>query len=138
MLVEPESRTTAVASHVASTSGEDGGDRNKRIREALLARRTELLGERAGTLTELGFHGGGDAGEDAADLGSRALAREHELALLSAIQTRLDQVDRALERLASGRYGWCEWCSEEIPVARLAAFPAATQCVRCKQLEERR
>ncbi|MDT4988765.1 MAG: Prokaryotic dksA/traR C4-type zinc finger, partial [Micromonosporaceae bacterium] len=25
-----------------------------------------------------------------------------------------------------------------IPVERLAAFPAATQCITCKQLEERR
>ncbi|HEY0535170.1 MAG TPA: TraR/DksA C4-type zinc finger protein, partial [Actinoplanes sp.] len=31
-----------------------------------------------------------------------------------------------------------ERCGNAIPVERLAAFPSATLCVSCKQLEERR
>ena len=51
---------------------------------------------------------------------------------------RVGQVERALERLDDGSYGWCERCGNAIPVERLAAFPSATLCVTCKQLEERR
>ena len=47
-------------------------------------------------------------------------------------------LERALERLDEGSYGWCERCGNPIPVERLAAFPSATLCVTCKQLEERR
>jgi DnaK suppressor protein len=47
-------------------------------------------------------------------------------------------VDRAIDRLGEGNYGWCERCGNPIPVERLAAFPSATLCVSCKQLEERR
>ena len=47
-------------------------------------------------------------------------------------------MERALERLDEGHYGWCERCGNAIPVERLAAFPSATLCVSCKQLEERR
>ena len=47
-------------------------------------------------------------------------------------------MERALERLDGGGYGWCERCGNPIPVERLAAFPSATLCVTCKQLEERR
>jgi DnaK suppressor protein len=47
-------------------------------------------------------------------------------------------VERAIDRLGTGNYGWCERCGNAIPVERLAAFPVATLCVSCKQLEERR
>ena len=38
-------------------------------------------------------------------------------------------MERALERLDEGSYGWCERCGNPIPVERLAAFPSATLCV---------
>jgi DnaK suppressor protein len=47
-------------------------------------------------------------------------------------------VERAIDRLGEGNYGYCERCGSAIPVERLAAFPSATLCVSCKQLEERR
>ena len=56
----------------------------------------------------------------------------------TTILERVTQVERALERLDEGSYGWCERCGNPIPVERLAAFPSATLCVTCKQLEERR
>jgi RNA polymerase-binding transcription factor DksA len=49
-------------------------------------------------------------------------AQEHLLAML-------DQVRRARQRLAEGRYGICETCGDPIPEARLAARPWATRCV---------
>lgn len=129
MLVEPETMAPAAA-HQPS--------RAESIRAALLRRRSELSQEREKALADLEVNGGVDSGDDAADLGTKAFAREQDLVMVSGIQDRIDQVERALDQFARGKYGWCERCAEEIPVARLAAFPAATQCVRCKQLEERR
>ena len=78
------------------------------------------------------------AGDDQADTGTKTFEREQEISLANNILERITQVERALERLDEGGYGWCERCGNPIPVERLAAFPSATLCVTCKQLEERR
>jgi DnaK suppressor protein len=79
-----------------------------------------------------------DAGDDSADAGTKAFEREHQLALNQNTRDRLDQGERALDRIDAGTYGVCESCGEPIGKARLLAFPRATVCVRCKQREERR
>lgn len=78
------------------------------------------------------------AGDDQIDSGSKTVEHEHEVAVAGAISERIRQVSHALERLDEGEYGFCEKCGKPIPAARLAAFPSATLCVSCKQLEERR
>jgi DnaK suppressor protein len=79
-----------------------------------------------------------DAGDDTADAGTKAFEREHELALTQSARDRLDQGERALDRLDAGTYGVCESCGQPIGKARLLAFPGARLCVACKQREERR
>lgn len=59
----------------------------------------------------------------------RAREREHNL---------LRKIDGALQRLASGDYGYCEACGVEIGTERLEARPTADLCIDCKQLEERK
>lgn len=78
------------------------------------------------------------AGDDQIDSGSKTVEHEHEVAVAGAISERIRQVSHALDRLNDGDYGICERCGNPIPAARLAAFPSATLCVSCKQLEERR
>jgi RNA polymerase-binding protein DksA len=113
-----------------------------RIREALTARRDELREEYDVHLTEIAElqrdRLTDAAGDDQADTGSKTFEREQEISLAHSILERTTQVERALERLEEGNYGWCERCGNAIPVERLAAFPSATLCVSCKQLEERR
>ena len=43
---------------------------------------------------------------------------------------------RALGRLASDDYGYCEGCGGEIGLRRLEARPTAELCIDCKHLEE--
>jgi DnaK suppressor protein len=112
--------------------------RTQDIRAALIARREELEAEYAAAVAEMTLAGTIDSGDDVADLGTKAFNREQELALAVALRTRLDQVERALERLDAGGYGTCESCGGEIPVARLAAFPSVTLCVGCKSRSEAR
>lgn len=69
--------------------------------------------------------------EDATDV----FDRERNLAVENEMQRELDQIERALARIADGTYGICEIGGEEIPVERLEARPAATLCI--KHQEER-
>jgi DnaK suppressor protein len=114
----------------------------ERIRAALAARRDELREEYDLHLAEIAElqrdRLNDSAGDDQADTGSKTFEREQEISLAHSILERTTQVERALERLDEGSYGWCERCGNAIPVERLAAFPSATLCVSCKQLEERR
>lgn len=114
----------------------------ERIRAALAARREELYEEyqqHRAEIAELQRERLTDsAGDDQADTGSKTFEREQEISLANSILERINQVDRAMERLDEGSYGWCERCGTAIPVERLAAFPSATLCVSCKQREERR
>lgn len=48
----------------------------------------------------------------------------------AALQGQLEQVQRAQQQLAEGRYGVCEVCGEHIPAGRLEARPWSTRCVR--------
>lgn len=60
-----------------------------------------------------------------------AFERARVAALEAEATTRLDEVDRALARLASGDYGRCARCGGPIGSARLEALPAAERCVAC-------
>ena len=82
-------------------------------------------------------HGEG-AGNDQADVGSNTFERDHEMAIAAQHRHMLQQVERALDRIKAGTYGVCERCGNPIGKMRLMAFPRATLCVTCKQLEERR
>jgi DnaK suppressor protein len=114
----------------------------ERIREALSERRDELKAELDHTMSEIAEAQRDrltdSAGDDQADTGTKTFEREQEISLANNLRERIGQVERALDRLDDGHYGWCERCGNAIPVERLAAFPSATLCVTCKQLEERR
>jgi len=132
-----EAKATRVAPRTSRSAAE-----TEKIRVALGARRDELKEEYEATIsdiTELQRDRLTDsAGDDQADTGTKTFEREQEISLANSILERVTQVERALERLDEGSYGWCERCGNPIPVERLAAFPSATLCVTCKQLEERR
>ena len=114
----------------------------EQIRAALSERRDELKAEYDQTMSEIAEAQRDrltdSAGDDQADTGTKTFEREQEISLANNLRERIGQVERALDRLDDGQYGWCERCGSAIPVERLAAFPSATLCVTCKQLEERR
>ena len=61
---------------------------------------------------------------------------EREVALLRRAQLELDDVNAALQRLDSGRFGDCERCGEAIALARLQALPQARLCLACQSAAE--
>lgn len=50
----------------------------------------------------------------------------------------LRKIDKALRRLDSDDYGYCDSCGVEIGLRRLEARPTAELCIECKELEEKR
>ncbi|GIG66073.1 TraR/DksA family transcriptional regulator [Phytomonospora endophytica] len=139
-------KKAAVKKPTASTGGDVAQQRSpeetEQIRAQLTERLEELRTEYSQTVTELAEiqrdRLTDSAGDDQADTGSKTLEREQEITLANTMHERVIQVEHALERLDAGSYGMCERCGKPIPAARLAAFPSATLCVDCKQLEERR
>ncbi len=63
--------------------------------------------------------------------------REKILALMDAIELRLQEIEAALATAETGSYGICERCGKPIDPERLAIMPEATMCVTCKAQAER-
>ncbi len=137
MAKAPETKSASTATRRTRSAAE-----TKKIHDALVERRNELQAEYDQTLAEIAElqreRLTDSAGDDQADTGTKTFEREQEISLANNLLERITQVERAIERLGEGNYGWCEKCGNAIPVERLAAFPSATLCVTCKQLEERR
>jgi RNA polymerase-binding transcription factor DksA len=66
------------------------------------------------------------------------IERERDLLLSASAQQIVDEIDRALERMADGTYGLCLPAGRRISLERLEALPYAETCVDCKARAERR
>lgn len=75
---------------------------------------------------------------DEADVAADAIDRTLLTSLGSQEAIRLQQIENALERIATGKYGYCLKCGKEIPEERLRAIPYAFMCVQCATVDERR
>ncbi|TKJ40470.1 transcriptional regulator [candidate division LCP-89 bacterium B3_LCP] len=71
-----------------------------------------------------------------ADQGTDAQEREKAFMFASREGRYLSYLDRALELIEEGKYGFCNECGEPIAKARLEAVPTAKLCVECKSKKE--
>jgi RNA polymerase-binding transcription factor DksA len=67
-----------------------------------------------------------------------AFERAQVIALLHQARANLAELDAAIERLASGRYGVCEVCGRDIPIERLEALPTTQRCLACAEVRSSR
>jgi len=70
--------------------------------------------------------------EESGEGGTMSVERERDLTLSAQARAAIEEIDRALNKIDSGRYGVCEQCGQPIPKARLKALPYAALCVGCK------
>ena len=68
-----------------------------------------------------------DFAEQAQELGND----EAMVALSAELDSLIDELNRALQRIEVGSYGRCATCGSAINESRLQALPAATVCVAC-------
>ncbi|RJP80185.1 MAG: TraR/DksA family transcriptional regulator [Candidatus Zixiibacteriota bacterium] len=71
-----------------------------------------------------------------ADQGTAAQEREKAFLFASREGKYLSYLDRALERIKAGTYGFCQECGQPIAKARLEAVPTARMCINCKAKQE--
>jgi RNA polymerase-binding protein DksA len=71
-----------------------------------------------------------------ADQGTDAQEREKAFLIAHREGRYLDHLDRALERIQKGTYGFCMECGKLISRPRLEAVPHARLCIECKSSEE--
>lgn len=72
--------------------------------------------------------------DNAASDGEASEESGHEriLALITALQSQLTEVESALARLESGQFGKCQNCCKSIEDKRLQILPSATLCISCE------
>ncbi len=111
----------------------------EKFRDLLLAERTRLEAELeeiesrtahasdAERATELSSYD-----DHPADLASETFEREKDLAIAESVESLLNQVNTALEKVDRGTYGTCDACGRPIKKARLQALPFATLCLECQ------
>lgn len=49
------------------------------------------------------------------------------------LESKLQDINRALDRMKKGTYGLCDNCGQAIPVERLQIYPAARLCLDCQK-----
>jgi len=108
----------------------------KELRKKLLAQRRELLRAVAQIEDELLWL--------ETDVESEMVERAQDetfIRLLARLDDRqraeIEEIDRALTRVANGNYGRCEVCNQPIPLARLEVLPAVAACLSCAQAREK-
>lgn len=60
-----------------------------------------------------------------------------DTSLKEAERRELLAVEKALAKMATGSFGICEECGDEIPSKRLMVLPEARLCAHCQTFEER-
>ena len=104
------------------------------FKEMLLKMQAEILSNAGETTEHLREN---EVVPDPADRAT--IEEEHALELRTRDRERklLKKVAQALERVASGEYGWCDETGEPIGVGRLLARPTATLSLEAQQRREK-
>ncbi len=69
-----------------------------------------------------------DGEPDPNDLGDRSEDWQEVRGVLDLLETRYNNIKRALEKISGGTFGHCEICDKEIEADRLDANPSARTC----------
>jgi DnaK suppressor protein len=75
-----------------------------------------------------------DKNPDQMDIAQAYNDQDISHALQTVEEKQLIQVDIALEAIAQGNYGSCQYCHQPISPERLQVMPNATMCVSCQRL----
>jgi RNA polymerase-binding protein DksA len=82
-------------------------------------------------LAELGYGAQLDYDPNFADSSQVTAERGETEALVQKLVAGLQEVEHALEKFDTDRYGVCESCGQKIAEARLEARPEARLCIDC-------
>lgn len=132
------SRPSPVAANGSAESYAGDGAFLDQQRQALLEERAtyveqaRLLRAEAEALVAEMEPGDVQFDEESGEGGTTTVDRERDLVLSAQALAAVEEIDGALEKIGTGRYGVCEGCGELILRARLEALPFARLCIACK------
>jgi len=101
----------------------------QQYKDALLKSKKEIE-EELHTLDRVDF---GDERTDSDEEADDSEERQKNLALEVVLRGRLQNVDRALEKVGKGTYGICERCTGKIEEKLLFVDPESRFCINCKK-----
>ncbi len=107
----------------------------ERQREKLVGLREELVRIREGMAADeqdLG-EAEGDTTPDSGDMSQGMFTREMDASIGEQAERRLGEIDRALQKIEDGTYGFSDESGEPIPRGRLEAVPEAVRTVEEQQ-----
>ncbi|WP_432473999.1 TraR/DksA family transcriptional regulator [Amphritea sp. HPY] len=107
----------------------------KDIQQQLEQLRQDLAAEQAAQRAELTLVDGSEF-RDRAEAAVSAAANIANITHISQLGDEIRECEHALSRIASGEYGACEQCADEIELNRLTANPVATLCMSCQSKQE--
>ena len=106
------------------------------FRQKLVTWRDELVEESRETISNL-QHEVRDVGDEA-ERATRETENSLELRTRDRYRKLINKIDKAINRLEEGEYGYCDETGEEIGLARLEARPIATLCLDAQERWELR
>lgn len=109
-------------------------DQYAEILELLIAKQAELTTRLERIKKNLTAGRSADSQEQAQELENAEVVD----ALGNEARIELSRIARAIDQIKNGTYGICADCGEEIPMARLRAYPFADRCIRCATAQESR
>lgn len=112
----------------------------ERQRESLEQSREELTRMKAGLKEDDQDRGEDQTYEasDRGDLGREIHTRQLDETVSGQLDSRLENVERALQKIEGGSYGICDDTGQEIPKGRLEAMPEAVTTVEAQQRRDER
>src|SRR5688500_20198334 len=107
-------------------------DQYARIRDQLIAKQTELARRLERLKANLTAGRSADSQEQAQELENAEVVD----ALGNEARSEISRIAKALDQIKNGTYGICADCGEQIPKARLEAYPFAVRSHRCTSAAE--
>lgn len=110
------------------------GKTMQQIRDALLVRwkkLEEVSARESETRSEMYAHQA-----EMIDIAQTLEQIGRDTSLQEVERRELIAIEKALAKMATGNFGICEDCGEEIPSRRLMVLPEARLCANCQAIEE--
>ena len=107
------------------------------FRSILLAWREELMAEVSKSVSLIKDEASANLPDDL-DLASQEGGFDIEIRIRDRERQLITKIDKTIDSIDRGFYGYCKSCGVEIGLRRLEARVIATQCVDCKERDELR
>ena len=105
--------------------------------DILTRAKEKLIAEEAGRVHQLQENDASNL-PDPLDQGANEGVFHNQLRTRDRESQLVRKINRAIDCIRTGSYGYCEACGCEIPIRRLEARPIVTKCIDCKERDELR